>query len=446
MALDEGCFARSALICSFVFFVPFVSKWGFAPFTVGRRHPLCADATRAYRRGFQHQTLVQTMTYAQGRIIHDADSHVMETREWLDPFLDADAKARLKPLYGREPGRIDKLLDQAKARRSNPEAQALAFDNPIAGPKGWIAAGAFDTAERSRVLDLFGFSSQLVFGTSALAPILAARDEGLMYAAAHAYNQAMAAFCGPDARLFGVAYVPLDNPERALTEVDAALKAGARAIMVSAAAPGERSPGHPDLYPVWARLEEADTPFMLHIGPGTKTQPKPFRNNGRERAPDLHGGGENLRFADYVMLSFAPQVWLTAMVYDGVFEQFPKLRGGVIESGAGWAPEFLRQLDLAYKSFGRTDPYLKAMPLKPSEYLRRAVKFTPFPGEDAGRMIRDGGAELFMFSSDYPHPEGTTDPLGRFERTLAEIDDDAKDRFYRRNYEEMMGVEAMAAV
>jgi predicted TIM-barrel fold metal-dependent hydrolase len=385
------------------------------------------------------------MSYAQGRTIHDADSHVMETREWLDPFMDEELKSRLRPLYGREPGRIDKLLDQAKARRNDPAADAKAFENPIAGPKGWIAAGAFDPAERTRVLDLFGFSTQLVFGTSSLSPALAAKDEGVKYAGVHAYNEAMAAFCRPDARLFGVAFAPLDNPARALEEVDAALKAGNKAIMVSAAAAGERSPGHPDLYPVWARLEETGTPFMLHIGPGTKTQPAPFRNNGRERAPDLHGGGENLRFADYIMLSFAPQVWLTAMVYDGIFERFPKLRGGIIEAGAGWAPEFLRELDLGYKSFGRTDPYLQAMPMKPSEYIRRAVKFTPFPGEDAGRMIKDGGADLFMFSSDYPHPEGTNDPMGRFERTMVDIDEDAKDRFYRRNYEEMMGLEAPVA-
>jgi predicted TIM-barrel fold metal-dependent hydrolase len=242
----------------------------------------------------------------------------------------------------------------------------------------------------------------------------------------------------------GVAYAALDNPTRALEEIDAALKAGNRAIMVNAGPAGERSPGHPDLDPVWQRLSDTNTPFMLHIGPGTKTQPMAFRNNGRERAPDLHGGGENLRFADYIMLSFAPQVWLTAMVYDGVFERFPRLRGGIIESGAGWAAEFLRELDLGLKSFGRTDPYLKAMQLKPSEQLRRAVKFTPFPGEDAGRMIRDGGADLYMFSSDYPHPEGTNDPKGRFERTMADIDEDAKDRFYRRNFEEMMGLNAFA--
>lgn len=385
------------------------------------------------------------MTYAAGRIIHDADSHVMETREWLEPFMDAGLKAALRPLYGREPGRIDKLLDAAKARKGDAEAEARAFENPIAGPKGWSAAGAFDTAERTRVLDLFGFSSQLVFGTSSLAPALAAKDEGVMYAGVRAHNLAMAAFCAGDRRLHGVAFAPLDNPARALEEVDAALKAGAKAIMVSAGPAGERSPGHPDLDPVWARLQETGTPFMLHIGPGTKTQPLPFRNNGRARAPDLHGGGENLRFADYIMLSFAPQVWLTAMVYDGVFERFPALKGGVIEAGAGWAPEFLRELDLGYKSFGRTDPYLQAMPMKPSEYIRRAVKFTPFPGEDAGRMIRDGGADLFMFSSDYPHPEGTNDPLGHFERTMQDIDEASKDLFYRRNYEEMMGPALAAA-
>jgi predicted TIM-barrel fold metal-dependent hydrolase len=384
------------------------------------------------------------MTYAEGRVIHDADSHVMETREWLDPFMDEDLKTKLRPLYGRTPGRIDKILDEAKARKSDKAADAKAFENPIAGPKGWIAAGAFDPAERSRVLDLFGFSSQLVFGTSSLSPALGAKDEGVRYAGIRAHNEAMGAFCRGDKRLHGVAFTALDNPDRALDEVNAALKAGNRAIMVSAGPAGERSPGHPDFDPVWQRLSDTGTPFMLHIGPGTKTQPMPFRNNGRERAPDLHGGGENLRFADYIMLSFAPQVWLTAMVYDGVFERFPDLRGGIIESGAGWAPEFLRELDLGFKSFGRTDPYLKAMALKPSEYIRRAVKFTPFPGEDVGRMIEDGGADLFMFSSDYPHPEGTNDPKGRFERTMERIDEDAKDRFYRRNFEEMAGIGAFA--
>ena len=379
------------------------------------------------------------MSYMQGRVAHDADSHVMETREWLDAFVEAEFSGKLRSLYGKTPGPLDELLAKAKERRTDPEADAKAAENPIAGPKGWIAYGAFDPHERSRVLDDLGFSSQLVFPTAGIGPVTRARDEETKYAASRAYNRAISAFCAEDKRLIGVAYVPLDNPEIALDGIKQAIEGGCGAVSFSAGAP-DRSPGHPTYDPVWALLSDSGIPFMLHIGPGTKTQPKAFRDNGRKRAPDLHGGGENLRFCDYMMLWYAPQTFLTAMVYDGVFQRFPELRGGVIESGAGWAPDFLRQLDLAHKSFRRTDPYLQQLDLAPSDYIRRAIKFTPFPGEDVGHMIRDAGADLFMFSSDYPHPEGTKDPFGRFERTMDGIEEGAKDKFYRANFEEMMGM------
>ena len=45
-----------------------------------------------------------------------------------------------------------------------------------------------------------------------------------------------------------------------------------------------------------------------------------------------------------------------------------------------------------------------------------------------------------MFSSDYPHPEGTNDPKGRFERTMGNLDEDARDRFYRRNVGVRLGI------
>ena len=44
--------------------------------------------------------------------------------------------------------------------------------------------------------------------------------------------------------------------------------------------------------------------------------------------------------------------------------------------------------------------------MKPSEYVHQHLKFTPFPGEPVGWMIEQAGDELFMFSTDFPHPEG----------------------------------------
>jgi len=96
-------------------------------------------------------------------------------------------------------------------------------------------------------------------------------------------------------------------------------------------------------------------------------------------------------------------------------------------------------MDYAHRVLSRSTPALKKLSLKPSEYIRRAVRFTPFPGEDVGRMIKDAGPELFLFSSDYPHPEGTDDPIRRFERTMDGITEDAKEQFYNKNFEVMMG-------
>lgn len=37
------------------------------------------------------------------------------------------------------------------------------------------------------------------------------------------------------------------------------------------------------------------------------------------------------------------------------------------------------------------------------------------------------------------HPEGTKDPIGRFEATMGPVSEQAKERFYSRNFADMMG-------
>lgn len=366
------------------------------------------------------------MPYAAGRVFHDADSHVMEPADWLVPFAEGAMKDRL---LRRDPPSTRPPVEAPKEK---------VIEGLIAGPKGRLAYGSCDTAERVRAIEELGFASQLVFPTSALRPFRTTKDEDVLYAGARAANRAMARFCG-DPRLLGVAYVPLDNPARALEEAQEAIRLGCKAIWVPSTAAGDKSPGHPDLDPFWTLLAAKKIPFVLHIGAGSRTLPQEYVNNGKARSPDLHGGGENLRFKDYVALPHSAEMFLGALVYDGLFDRLPELKGGVIEYGAYWVPGFLRQMDMGARSFGRTDPYLQALSAKPSEIIRRQVKFTPFPGEDAGYLIRDSGADLYMFSSDYPHPEGTNDPIGRFERTFGDLGEADRDAFYRANFEEMMG-------
>jgi predicted TIM-barrel fold metal-dependent hydrolase len=53
-------------------------------------------------------------------------------------------------------------------------------------------------------------------------------------------------------------------------------------------------------------------------------------------------------------------------------------------------------------------------------------------------MIEQAGPELFMFSTDYPHPEGGKDPLAKFEAELGASSEAARERFYRGNLAELL--------
>ncbi|MCU1449785.1 MAG: amidohydrolase, partial [Acidimicrobiales bacterium] len=147
---------------------------------------------------------------------------------------------------------------------------------------------------------------------------------------------------------------------------------------------------------------------------------------------------------DFLAIPQSPQLFLGVLVFEGLFDRFPKLRGGCIEQGAGWVVSWLRHLDYGQRAFKRTEPPLQRLELEPSEYVRRHLKFTPFAGEPVGWMIEQAGAELFMFSSDYPHPEGGRDPLAKFEEALATTSEADQARFYAGNMAELLDGDATA--
>jgi uncharacterized protein len=381
------------------------------------------------------------MTYATNRPYCDADSHIMETRDWIANFTDADIRAKLPEMSLLKAGtKSFDAIQEAVVRQKQRAALGTAAIDVVRGQKGWNAPGAFDAAERKAALDDLGFNRQLVFSTFSASQYLHHDDMDVRYGGIRAHNRAMAAFCGKDSRLIAAGQLSLTDPARCVAEMSEGVRLGCGAFWIPGMPVGDKSPGHREFDMVWQAFCDLNLPFLLHVGPNSPTKIASYENNGQPRPKDITGaeGGENLRVRDFMLLSIGPQQFLTALVFDGVFERFPRLRGGVIELGAGWVPEYLRTLDLSQRIFKRTDPSVEALPLKASEYIRRAVKFTPFPGEDVGRLIRDAGAELFMFSSDYPHPEGTDDPIGRFERTLQGIPEEAKSRFYSGNFQEMI--------
>jgi predicted TIM-barrel fold metal-dependent hydrolase len=308
--------------------------------------------------------------------------------------------------------------------------------------KNWQATGSFLKEDRPRALDLLGFASQLVFNTflsKALCAAEHADDLDYAYGLARAHNRAMLDFCAVDRRLLATCYVPLADFARARAMAAEAIRDGARALLVASACPRDHSPSHIALDPVWAQAAEAGVPIVFHVGGGGKLLDPSYFQNGLPLVTDFHGGAENFRSVDYMAIPVPVMQTLATLIIDGVLDRFPTLKFGVIEQGASWLPSFLRYLDSAQEAFKKSEERLRKLSLRPSEFVRRQVRATPYPAEDVGWIAAQAGPEVCLFSSDYPHVEGGRNPLGRFEASLAGASEAVKQRFYCDNFVDLMG-------
>jgi predicted TIM-barrel fold metal-dependent hydrolase len=384
------------------------------------------------------------MPYVEGRLIHDADAHVMEGPEWLLPYADPDVRDRMATIKVSSAGPDAQVaIDHYRSVHADPSFREQ-DEAEIMLRKNWKAIGSFIKEDRPRALDLLGFASQLLFNTFSNGQLLAMErgaDLDLAYGVARAHNRAMADFCSVDERLLPTMYVPLADFERSAAIAGEALATGAAALLVPSACPRTHSPSHVGLDPVWAAAEEARIPVVMHVGGGGQLLDPMYFVNGGPPVPDFHGGDENFRSVDYMAIPGPPMQTLATMIFDGVLERHPDLRVGVIEQGAIWLPSWMRQMESAVDAFHRHEERLHQLSLRPTEYVRRQVRVTPYPTEDAGWIIANTGDEVCLFSSDYPHVEGGRKPLERFEASLdaAGTPAAARDAFFHHNFVDLMG-------
>jgi uncharacterized protein len=376
------------------------------------------------------------------RDFYDADSHIMELPDFLTKYADPDIRGEIPEVSYSASIVTDEevavIMAQGGRHSADHVAAQIALgDRLIEASKEIQALGAFESADRSKAMDLLGFRKQLVFATHSVAKPFSPStrlENRIRYGAARAHNRHMADFCQADDRLMGVAIIPLDDPDWALAELDYVLTTKLKAVWVPHRPSGDRSPGHVDLDPFWAQLAEAGIPFVLHVGGAPLQLAKAWMNNGRPPTKDWLGGGENLRTKDVALLHEGPEAFLTMMVLDGVLERHPGLRGASVELGAGWVPELLRRLDWVVKHWSRNDTNLQGLSRTPSEQITQQLAFTPFVFEEVGLFIDQSNPDLYLFSSDYPHIEGGRNPIARFEASLGERDDAVRDKFYAENF------------
>jgi predicted TIM-barrel fold metal-dependent hydrolase len=339
-----------------------------------------------------------------------------KTEPFFGEILDADGHTYPNPAIFRDGPGVDFGGDFGtsflKRFTASDEFQADRARNRqnVWDVKGIGALGAYDADERIEAFNMMGVRAQLLFpaGTNDEAIEFQRRTDGRGRAAVR---------------------VDMSDPAACMVELDRVIKLGARHLNLPCAEPpGGVSPAHEQWDPFWGRCAEAEVAVTLHLAcSGMLSGPKPMfpdrawgdasalRNKPAERA-----GGEEAISPWFMMIAhMGAETYLQAMVMGGVFERFPKLRFGIIELGAKWIGPCVERMDLWTDFMAKVG---KSYPMKPSEYVQRNVRVTPFWHENLALMIQRFGLEdVYVFSTDYPHLEGSRDPIGKFRKHLAKL-------------------------
>jgi uncharacterized protein len=294
--------------------------------------------------------------------------------------------------------------------------------------KGWDTTAAYDPGFRVKTLDLMGVARQILFPDGLFASVVSSRMPGAAEAARR-YNDYVLewAAAGEKDRLRPVAVLQMRDAAAAIGEAERTIGRGAYGFYLPCSSPPAGfAPADPVWDRLWALLAEAQVPAFLHVGSETGFMDKAW---GKIPGP---GGAPELGPFSLATNHIGPQVYLTSMILGGVFERHPALRFGIIEFSAQWVGPLAEMLDQRVAACGAE--MSEFLPLKPSEYLSRNVRVTPFWWEPVDIYLdRYGLTDVYAFSTDFPHTEGGEDPIGSFHGRIARLGREVTQKFFAGN-------------
>ena len=280
---------------------------------------------------------------------------------------------------------------QAGVRFEHPEnlRQGASFED--------VRPGGYIPEEHVKDMDADGVDAGVVYPSISFMMYNVVPESDLLSAIFHAYNGWVGEFCQshPD-RLKPIAMLNLDDLDLAIKDLQRYANLGFVGAMIPVLPPEGREYIMPEYEPLWAAAQDLGMPISFHV----------FTNRP--------GTGQEFTHLDSTTASFLcnRDYWvrmsLGHMIFNGVFEPYPKLQVGTIEFELGWVPHFLAQMDYTYTQRDRRPIWHRYKEdMLPSDYFHRNV-FVGFQGDALGIRLRDLiGVDNLLWGSDYPHPEGT---------------------------------------
>jgi aminocarboxymuconate-semialdehyde decarboxylase len=269
--------------------------------------------------------------------------------------------------------------------RPGPNGPMIVVGRVAIGP---ITAHYHDLDLRLKAMDAEGVA---IHALSLMPPMVYWADGALGLRAARIVNDALAeaARAHPD-RFVGLATLPLQDPETALTEVERAVtELGCRGIYLGTNVRGKELTD-PLFFPVFERIHALRVPIFLH----------PLNVIGSQRLTSYY-------LHNLLGNPFDTAVAAANLIFSGLLDRFPNLDICLPHAGGAF-PYLIGRLNRGWK----VRQECKAMKKPPSSYLRRFTYDTISHAPEPLRyLINIVGADRVILGSDYCFDMGYEHPV-----------------------------------
>lgn len=269
--------------------------------------------------------------------------------------------------------------------RSGPDGPMILVGQVSIGP---ITAHYYDLNLRLKAMDA---QRVTVHALSLMPPMVYWADNTLGLHLARLVNDAMAeaARAHPD-RFVGLATLPLQDPEAAVSELNRAVTTlGCRGIYLGTNVRGKELTD-PSFLPVFERIHVLGVPIFLH----------PLNVIGAQRLAHYH-------LHNLLGNPFDTAVAAANLIFSGLLDRFPRLEVCLPHAG-GALPYLIGRLNHGWK----VRQECRALKKPPSSYLRRFTYDTiSHAPESLHYLINLVGADRVMMGSDYCFDMGYERPV-----------------------------------
>jgi predicted TIM-barrel fold metal-dependent hydrolase len=265
------------------------------------------------------------------------------------------------------------------------------------------SVASFNREGRVRAPEWQGFLDDVGIERSVLYPTAGLSVGRINYpevavALARAYNDWLAAsYTSVDARLGGMALLPLQVPDAAVTELRRAVTEDG---FLGAMLPSNGLKGHlgsPEYWPIFEEAERLGCCIAVHGGSHIG-----WGLDHLDVWPLIHALGH----------PWGQMIALAGIMGNGVFDRFPGLRIAFLEGGVNWFVTCLERFDNSWAAFSQHDPNGRFPAIddsRASDYLLGQIDagriFIGCEGDELGlgRFVELVGSKPLVFSSDFPH-------------------------------------------